>query len=38
MAMKFPSDKDDIVMVRGKGLESKLYYIESLKIAKAVPS
>jgi hypothetical protein len=35
MAMKFPSDKDDIVTVRGKGLESQLYYLESLKIAKA---
>jgi hypothetical protein len=32
MAMKFPSDRDDIVTVRGKGLESQLYYLKSLKI------
>jgi hypothetical protein len=38
MAMKFPSDRDDIVTVRGKGLESKLYYLESLKIAKTTSS
>jgi hypothetical protein len=30
MAMKFLSDRDDIVMIRGKGLESHLYYLESL--------
>jgi hypothetical protein len=38
MAMKFPSDKDDIVTVRGKGLESQLYYLECLKITKAAPA
>ena len=38
MAMKFPSDRDDIVTVRGKGLESQLYYLESLKIAKVAPA
>jgi hypothetical protein len=35
MVMKFPSDRDDIVTVRGKGLESQMYYLESLKITKA---
>jgi hypothetical protein len=35
MAMKFPSDRDDIVTVQGKGLESQLYDLESLKITKA---
>ena len=38
MAMKFPSDRDDIVTVRGKGLESQLYYLESLKITKTTPA
>jgi hypothetical protein len=38
MAMKFPSDRDDIVTMRGKGLESHLYYLESLKIKKATPA
>jgi hypothetical protein len=38
MAMKFPSEWDDIVTVKGKGLESQLYYLESLKIAKVAPS
>jgi hypothetical protein len=38
IAMKFPSDRDDIVTVRGKGLKSNLYYLESLKIAKATPA
>jgi hypothetical protein len=36
MAMKFPGHKDDIVTVRGKGLEAQLYYLESLKITKTV--
>jgi hypothetical protein len=38
MAMKFPTDRDNIVTVRGKGLESQLYYLESLKITKAAPT
>jgi hypothetical protein len=38
MAMKFPSDRDDIVTVRGKGLESQLYYVESLRITKTTPA
>jgi hypothetical protein len=36
--MKFPSDRDDIITIRGKGMESHLYYLESLKIAKSTPS
>jgi hypothetical protein len=38
MAMKFPSDRDDIVTVWGKDMESQLYYLESLKITKAAPA
>jgi hypothetical protein len=38
MAMKFPSDRDNIVTVWGKGLESQLYYLESLKITKTTPT
>jgi hypothetical protein len=38
MAMKFPSDRDNIVTMWGKGLESQLYYLESLKITKTTPA
>jgi hypothetical protein len=34
LVMKFPSDNDEVVTIKGKSKDAKLCYLESLKVGK----